>query len=159
MPWARLILVERRHWLTGEEFVDALSMCQFIPGPNIVNFAVALGGRFQGPLGSIAGISGILLAPMVIVIAAYLLLARVADNPTVIGALHGMSAAATGLVVALAVKVATPMVKKRDAWAIAVALLAVLSVALLRVPLIAALVVIAPIAIAGERFRATRGKS
>ena len=114
MPFARMMLVEQRHWLSADEFLDALSMCQFVPGPNIVNLAVAVGGRFQGPLGSLAGMAGIMAAPMVIVIAAYTLLMQMAESPVVIGALRGMSAVAAGLVVALGVKLATPLLRKKD---------------------------------------------
>lgn len=153
MPWARRMVVEQKRWLSEEEFIDQLSMCQFIPGPNIVNFCVALGGRFHGPMGSLACVAGILLAPMAIAITAFTLLAQVADNPVVIGAIHGMSAAAAGLVVTLAVKVGTPLAKRRDLWGMAMAAAAVASVALLHLPLIATLAVLAPLAVAGERVR------
>ncbi|MBV9076706.1 MAG: chromate transporter, partial [Methylobacteriaceae bacterium] len=53
LPWARYMLVEKRRWLTGPEFTDLLSICQLLPGPNIVNVSVAVGGRFHGPRGAI----------------------------------------------------------------------------------------------------------
>jgi chromate transport protein ChrA len=34
------MIVERRRWMTAEEFNDAYSLCNFLPGPNIVNFSV-----------------------------------------------------------------------------------------------------------------------
>jgi chromate transporter len=148
MPWARRMLVEQRRWLTPEEFVDALAMCQFVPGPNVVNLAVALGGRFRGPFGALAGMLGILAAPMAIVIGAYMVLVQVAEAPVAIGAIRGMSAAASGLIVALAVKVGTPLAKKRDWLGLAIAAAAALAVGILRLPLLPALAVLAPLSIA-----------
>lgn len=153
MPFARRIIVERRRWLTAEEFIDLLAMCQFLPGPNIVNLAVALGGRFRGPRGALASLGGILLAPMAIVVGCYLLIGSVSDAPAVVGALHGLAAAAAGLVLSMAAKLALPMLRRRDLWAMVVALLAVAGVALLRLPLITVLLVLAPLAIMGERMR------
>jgi len=48
LPWARRMVVEQRRWLTPAEFTDLLGLCQFLSGPNIVNFATAVGSRFRG---------------------------------------------------------------------------------------------------------------
>jgi chromate transporter len=159
LPWARRMVVEQRRWLTPEEFIDALSMCQFVPGPNIVNLTVALGGRFQGPLGSLAGVLGLLAAPMVIVISLSVLVGQVSDNRYVIGGLHGMAAAAAGLVIAMAVKIAMPMIHRRHVPGLAMAAIAIVAVGLLRLPLITTLLVLAPTAIAIERIWRMRRKS
>jgi chromate transporter len=68
MPWARRLLVEQRRWLTADEFTDMLSLCQFLPGPNIVNVAVAVGARFCGARGVLAGLAGLMIVPFAIVI-------------------------------------------------------------------------------------------
>ena len=38
----RRMLVEERKWLTPDEFVELLGVCQFLPGANIVNLSVAI---------------------------------------------------------------------------------------------------------------------
>ena len=43
LPWARRLLVDTERWLTAEEFNVLLGLCQFLPGPNVVNLAVAVG--------------------------------------------------------------------------------------------------------------------
>ena len=58
LPWARWMVVEQRRWLTGAEFTDLLALCQFLPGPNVVNLSVALGARFQGARGALASLAG-----------------------------------------------------------------------------------------------------
>jgi chromate transporter len=153
MPFARRMLVEQRRWMSEEEFIDALSMCQFVPGPNIVNMAVITGARFQGKLGSLAGMLGLMIAPMVIVIGAYTLLLQVADNPIAIGAIRGMSAVAAGLVVALALKVGMPMLRQRDWRSLIFALAAAAAVGVFRLPLLPTLAVLAPLSIATQWMR------
>ena len=148
MPFARRMLVEQRQWLSEEEFIDALSMCQFVPGPNIVNMAVTVGARFQGMLGSLVGVVGLMVAPMVIVIVAYNLLVQVADNPIAVGAMRGMSAAAAGLVVALALKVGMPMLRNRDWRSLIFAIAASAAVGIFRLPLLPTLAVLAPLSVA-----------
>jgi chromate transporter len=147
MPWARRITVDSRHWLSEDEFVDALAMCQFVPGPNIVNFSVGLGSRFHGVAGAVTSVVGLLVAPMVIVICLSLMIERVADHPAVVGALHGMAAVAAALVIAMAVKVATPLTRRRDWLGIGLAVLAFVAVAIFHVPLVPTLLILAPIAV------------
>lgn len=153
MPWARRITVESRHWLSDDEFGDALAMCQFVPGPNIVNFSVALGSRFQGIPGALAAVVGLIAAPMVLVICISIAIEQVSDHPVVVGALHGMAAVAAALVVGMAVKVAMPMLRRRDWFSIGMAAAAFASVAVLRVPLVPTLLVLAPIGVALHWWR------
>ena len=48
LPVAQRELVERRRWLTRQEFVQLLSLGQVLPGPNIVNMALIFGDRHFG---------------------------------------------------------------------------------------------------------------
>ena len=150
LPWARRMLVEQRGWLTAEEFLDMLSMCQFVPGPNIVNMSIAVGARFRGVPGTLVCLAGLLIAPMLIVIAIYTLLVQFADAPQVLGALRGMSAVAAGLVITMAVKTALPLIKRRDVRSLACAVLAIVMVGALRVPMLPALAMLIPIGIAAQ---------
>ena len=56
------MLVEKRGWLTPDEFVETLAFCQFLPGPNIVNMSIAVGGKFRGVPGALAGFLGLVAA-------------------------------------------------------------------------------------------------
>jgi chromate transporter len=145
LPWARRMIVEQRQWLSATEFTDLLALCQFLPGPNIVNMAVAIGARFRGLIGSVAAVTGLLAAPMVIVIALGGIYERYEHVPTVARAFGGLAAAASGLVVAMAGRIAAP---QRDHWAgIAVAVVTFAAVALLRTPLLPTMLVMAPVSI------------
>ena len=104
LPIAQRELVERRQWLTQEQFVETLSIGQVLPGPNIVNMALMIGDRFFGWRGAFAALAGLLALPLLIVMTLAVLYARFAAEPLVAGALHGMGAVAAGLIVAMALK-------------------------------------------------------
>ena len=97
-------LVDRRGWLTREEFVDAYSLAQLLPGPNVVNLSLMLGDRFFGWRGALAAIGGMLLAPLVIVLVLAASYNGLSDYPAVAGALRGMGAVAAGLMLAMGLK-------------------------------------------------------
>ena len=82
-----------------------LAISQVLPGPNVVNLALMFGDRYFGLRGALAALGGMLLAPLVIVLALTAALRRVrAASPVVAGALRGMGAVAAGLVIATALK-------------------------------------------------------
>ena len=145
LPWARRMVVEQRRWLTPAEFTDLLGLCQFLPGPNIVNFSVALGSRFCGIQGALAALVGLLLLPMLVVISMGALYAAYSDHPVVARGAAGLAAAASGLVVDTALKIAAPL---RGNWfAIAIALVMIAAIAWLRLPLLPTMLVLAPASI------------
>src|SRR3954469_9303219 len=102
LPFARRMLVGESHWLPEEEFTSVLSLSQFLPGPNIVNVSVIVGRRFLGWMGAIAATVGLMLMPMIIVLLLAMLYAQYAQIAMVRGASTGVSAAASGLILALA---------------------------------------------------------
>ena len=104
LPVAQRELVERLRWLDKEQFVEMLALSQVLPGPNIVNLALMFGDRFFGIRGAMAALAGMLLAPLVIVLALTALYAQFAQLPMVSGALRGMGAVAAGLVISTALK-------------------------------------------------------
>ena len=82
-PWAQRMVVEERGWLSGEEFTDMMSLCQFLPGPNIVNLAVCVGARFHGVRGALAAFAGLMAAPFAIILGLGVLYTQYGDLPAV----------------------------------------------------------------------------
>jgi chromate transporter len=149
LPLARRMIVERRRWLTPAEFTDLLALCQFLPGANICNVSVALGGRWHGPLGSVVALAGLLAAPIAVVIALGAVYLRWRAEPAVAHAFAGLAAAASGLVLATAIRIAAPIRARPPA--VLVAALALVALAVLRLPLLLVLVVLIPASIALNR--------
>jgi chromate transporter len=138
LPVAQRMLVERRRWLTKEQFVEMLSVSQVLPGPNVVNLALMFGDRCFGLRGAFAALSGMLLAPLIIVLALTALYGHFAQNAVVTGALRGMGAVAAGLVLSTGFKLLGTL--RRNAmglpWCIGFGTVTVLATAWLRVPLV-----------------------
>ncbi|MGD9870476.1 MAG: chromate transporter [Thauera sp.] len=97
-------LVDRRGWLSRLEFVELYALAQLLPGPNVVNLSLMIGDRYFGLRGALAAISGMLLAPLLVVLALAASYQQLAQYPAVAGALRGMGAVAAGLILAMALK-------------------------------------------------------
>lgn len=141
-------LVERRQWMTNAQFLEDWAVAQVLPGPNVVNLAVMLGDRHFGVRGALAAVAGMLAAPSALLLLVALVYARFADQPAVIGALHGMGAVAAGLVGGMALKLGAGLRTHPLGWALAVALtvLTALAIGWLRVPLPWVLLVVGGVA-------------
>lgn len=145
LPLARRMIVEKHRWLTPAEFTDLLSLCQFLPGGNIINLSVALGMRFRGWRGALASILGLIAAPSAVVIVLGMIYQHFQNDPHVKHLFAGLAAAAAGLLIQMAWKVAWPL---RKSLALAgVALACFIAIAVLRVPLVLTMLVMTPISI------------
>lgn len=131
-------LVERKRWLTREEFVEEWAVAQIMPGPNVVNLSLMIGSRYFGLRGALAALAGMLSLPLLIVLLLAVLYAQVAQHPGVAGALRGMSAVAAGLIVATGLKLMPALKTHPLGWrnALLLAVLCFIAVALLRLPLL-----------------------
>lgn len=145
LPLARRMMVERRRWLTAGEFTDLLGLCQFLPGGNIINMSVAVGLRFRGVAGALAAIVGLIAAPTAVVIVLGLVYDRFQDDPRIRHLFAGLAAAAAGLLVATAVKIALPLARRP--LGIAVAALCFIAIGLLHLPLLPTMLTLAPVSV------------
>ncbi|MBN8928781.1 MAG: chromate transporter [Rhodospirillales bacterium 69-11] len=145
LPWARRMIVDQRRWLSATEFTDLLGLCQFLPGPNVINLSVALGSRFHGVSGAASAFCGLMFAPMAIVIALGALYAQYGGHPTVRHAFLGLAAAASGLVLATALKISAPL--RTNPVGIGIAAVTLAAIAVVRLPLPIVLLVMAPLSI------------
>jgi chromate transporter len=146
LPHARRMLVDDRRWLTDRQFTELLGLGQGLPGPNIVNMSIVIGSRFHGWRGSLCAISGLMLAPLIIVLSLATLYDHFADSAVLNHALTGIAASAAGLILATSAKLAMKM--DRNVWSFFFMLLAFLAVVWLHLPLLGVLFVLAPLSIA-----------
>jgi chromate transporter len=102
-------LVERKRWMTREEFVEEWAVAQIMPGPNIVNLALMIGSRYFGWRGAMVALAGMLCAPLVVLLVLAMLYTHYGEHPQVAGALRGMGAVAAGLVAATGLKLASTL--------------------------------------------------
>lgn len=130
-------LVERKRWLSKEEFIEEWAVAQIMPGPNVVNLALMIGGRYFGLRGALTALAGMLTVPLLVVLLLAMLHARFADLPAVAGALRGMAAVSAGMIAATGLKLASSLRQHPLRWSISalLAVLCVMFVVLLRLPL------------------------
>lgn len=131
-------LVARKRWLTPDEFIEDWAVAQVMPGPNVVNLSMMIGGRYFGLPGALAALAGMLAVPLVVVILLAMLHSHFAGHPGVDGALRGMAAVSAGMIGAAGLKLTGVLARHPMplAWGVALAALAFVLVALVRVPLL-----------------------
>jgi chromate transporter len=137
------MLVDERGWLTEREFTEVLALAQFLPGPNIVNVTIIVGRKFRGVAGAFAASIGLMLMPMIIVLILATVYERFAQIATVRAAVHGVSAAAAGLILAMGFRIARPL--RTVPWQIAIAAVVFVAVGVARLPLLWVIAVLAPL--------------
>jgi chromate transporter len=145
LPLVRRMIVEQRRWLSASEFTDLLGLCQFLPGGNVINLSVAIGMKFRGLPGALAGMLGFIAGPSLVVIGLGVLYEHTQNDPHIRHLFAGLSAAAAGLLISVAVKILLPL--RRKPAAIAIVVLGFVAIALLRFPLLPTMLVITPLSI------------
>lgn len=131
-------LVERKQWLTQDEFLEDWAVAQVMPGPNVVNLSMMIGGRYFGLPGAMAALAGMLILPLVIVLLLALLQARVGNHPGLAGALRGMAAVSAGMFGAAGLKLIGALGRNPMPlpWCIGLLVTGFVLVALLKIPLL-----------------------
>jgi len=102
--WSREVLVVEKEWLGEAEFLSAMTMSRILPGANQVNIAVFAGSKMRGFPGAVAALLGLCLMPVVIIMVAAYFYFRFKEIPAVKGVLHGASAAAVALTLAMVIQ-------------------------------------------------------
>ena len=154
-PWARHVIVGEKRWLGEREYASILGVGQVLPGPNTVNSAIIIGDHFQGTVGALSAVFGLLCTPIAVLIGIALIYDRIAGLPSVGAAIGAGAAAAAGLVIGTAIKMARRL--KPNPTAVAVGLAPFAYVGLLQVAMALAIAVLGPISIALV-WRERRGK-
>lgn len=98
------MLVVEKQWMGEEEFLSAMTMCRILPGANQVNMAVFVGTKMGGIPGAVAALLGLCLLPVVFILVLGYVYFRFKEEPAVKGVLHGASAAAVALTLAMVIK-------------------------------------------------------
>ena len=130
-------LVEKKRWMTNDEFVEDWAVAQIMPGPNVVNLSIMIGERYFGWRGAVAALAGMLTFPLILVLAVAVVYAQFASRPAVAGALRGMGAVAAGLIAGMGLKLSSTLRKHPLGLGVCVGLVAltVIAMAVLRWPL------------------------
>jgi chromate transporter len=146
--WSRRMMVDERKWMTAEEFNEAYALCNFLPGPNIVNFSVVFGRQVGGTVGALVALLGLLGPPFLLVTLLGLLYALYGEIAALQRILAGVAAAAAGLTISTGLKMAGPLLHERPGFGHGLAMAAFLAVGILSWPIYWVLGVLIPCGIA-----------
>jgi chromate transporter len=133
VPFLHQGLVHEHHWLSEQQFVDAVAVGLISPGP------VVIMATFAGYL--VAGVAGALLATVAVFLPVYLfviipgpLLRRHGEHPRLHGFIKGATAAAAGAIAGVAIIIGEQVITSAASVAIAVIALAALLQRRVKVP-------------------------
>ncbi len=112
-------IVEERPWLTEEQFLNALSFCMLLPGPEAMQLATYAGWRLHGTLGGlVAGLLFVIPGAAVIMLLA-LIYSIFGEVPLVSALFYGVKAAVLVVVLEALIRVSKKALSKNMHWAIA----------------------------------------
>ncbi|MCI5721839.1 MAG: chromate transporter [Firmicutes bacterium] len=111
VPLIQGIVVDEKHWMTEEEAVDCIAVSQGLPGVIAINMATYIGHQKKGIPGAVTATLGVILPSFIIIILIIKILSGIGDNRFVNGALTGIKAAATGLIMFSAYKLGKQVLK------------------------------------------------
>ena len=120
LPLIQRTVVDDKKWLTKEEYLDAMTIAQGLPGMIAINIATYIGHKKKGMMGAILATIGVILPSFIIMIIVAMLMKQFADNRFVAGALMGVKACAVGLVIYAVVEVGREILTSVYAWILAV---------------------------------------
>lgn len=150
LVWARRVVVEQRRWMDEHEFAETLTLCQLMPGPNIVGITVCVGAKLRGAIGAAVAVAGFVLIPWSLGLTLGAIVLRYAEIAVLRNILSGLSAAAAGLLIGTGLRLLMPYLSRRTALLFAA--LAFGGMAFTRLPLPAVLLALAPLSIAAVRL-------
>jgi chromate transporter len=143
--WSREVLVIEKKWMGEEEFLSAMTMCRILPGANQVNMAVFVGTKMKGIPGALSALLGLTLMPLVFVLIMGFIYFRFKEVPAVKSVLHGASAAAVAMTIAMVIQTGRKCLTSVVPVLLALACFALNG--LLRWPLPVTLAIVAPFAL------------
>lgn len=147
LAWARRMTVDERRWMSATEFNEVFALCQFLPGPNVMNFAVVLGARLRGVPGAFFASLGLCGPSVILMMILGALYAYFGDLPQLQRFLGGVVCAAAGLTLGTLGRMAQPLFQDKNWVAVALMAAVMISVGVFKLSLWWAIGIFIPIGI------------
>ena len=150
----REILVEKKKWMTDDEFMDVLAISQSLPGLLAVNISIFLGYRLRGTKGSIVATIGSILPPFLIILLIAMVFTSYKDNAAIQAIFKGIRPAVVALIAVPTIQMAIR--QKLNVWSGLLALATILLIVLLKVSPIYIILVVGVAAAVLAKYREGR---
>lgn len=112
------VLVEEKAWLSEKQFLNALSFCMLLPGPEAMQLATYAGWRLQGVIGGLMAGLLFVLPGAAVILALGSIYAFYGSVPLVSSLFLGIKAAVVIIVIEALLKVAKRALKGTTPWVI-----------------------------------------
>ncbi len=145
VSWIHREIVNKRGWMSNEEFLAGMSLSQVLPGINSTNTSIFVGQHLRGSVGAAVCLMSMLLGPFLAILLAgvtYKWLIGVSGFPALV---EGVGAVAMGLLMRIGIQAAQSV---KISWAPALATLATfIGIGIMQWPMLAVVAVVAPISV------------
>ena len=134
LPIIEREIVDRKHYISQEEIIDAFAVSQSLPGVIAINSAIYVGYRIAGFLGAIVTALGVILPSFISIIVIAILFTSVSGNVYINKALTGVKAGVAGIIAVTVVRLGKKVIQ--DIFAVVLAVCAFVLTAWLGVSII-----------------------
>ncbi|MBI4204983.1 MAG: chromate efflux transporter [Betaproteobacteria bacterium] len=128
---------EKRQWVTRERFVEGLALVNMLPGPGATQLGIFLGHARAGWRGGVIAGLGFMLPAFLIMLVLTMLYTTYGTLPALRNAFYGIGPVVIGIFAVAVYRLAAGVIK--DAWQIAIALIAAAAMAATPLGIIATL--------------------
>ncbi len=98
LPLMQKEVVERRGWLSDEDFLDLVALCQAMPGLFAANMATSIGRRLRGRSGAVLSLAATVAMPVVIILLLAFFFRQFRDVPWVENVFRGLRPCTVALI-------------------------------------------------------------
>ena len=113
------VIVDEKKWLSEEQYLNALSFCMLLPGPEAMQLATYVGWRLHGIAGGLAAGLLFVLPGALVVLALAMVYAAFGNVPVVEAVFFGIKSAVLVIVVEALLRIARRALKRLEHWLIA----------------------------------------
>ena len=115
------VVVEEKKWLSEEQYLNALSFCMLLPGPEAMQLATYAGWRLHGVIGGLVAGLMFVVPGALVVLALAACYAAFGNVPVVEAVFLGVKAAVLVIVIEALLRVAKKALKSPEHWLVAAA--------------------------------------
>lgn len=113
------VIVDEKRWLGESHFLNALSFCMLLPGPEAMQLATYVGWRLHGLKGGLAAGLLFVLPGALVVLALSMIYAAFGKLPAIEAVFFGIKAAVLVIVVEALLRIAKRALKRPEHWLLA----------------------------------------
>ena len=129
LPIIQKEVVETKEWMDDEEFLDALSLTNSLPGPLAINSATFVGYRVCGVKGALAAVMGAASPSVIIILIVAMIFSNLTEYPVVQYIFNGIRPAVVALILYAVIKLAkSAKITEYFNWLVALAAAAAIAV-------------------------------